>query len=515
MLMASPTFFEAFLLAAGLMSLTLIVALVPKPPVQREIRENPLAASGLFTGTAIVVALLLQMASRSYIAMLLVGLSGLAVAVLAFIRSRPNYGTGRGLPPGSLALISSLDSLSDPDFYLAAAARWGPVFKMSQFHRPVICVVDLKIGLEVLSSEKDSLEPCQQSFQRFIPGGYIEFMKGQQHTHYREILTKGIRHAIGPDWKLQLGPVFRKEFNRMATAGTVSGAIPAEYINAMVFQSLIHLFFGVAPGDDRYNRFKRLYDGFDHNAFSWRSKDDQVKILGQLVKEVQDVTETAGSRLASNVQIETSVLTEILRTNPDNATDPTVVGNLVFMLQIGRLTGASLLLWLLKMGCDNPDALHRIRLAEESGDAAAADKLATNFVYETLRLSQSEYVYRKASRDCWIGDMKIPKGWMLRVCLREAHRRGDVFSDPLTFNPDRFATHKYDKTEFCPFGEGVHACLAVALILTIARTFVVELSRTYQWRVTSDGLIERDNRHWSHWHPSNRFKVQALTGQYL
>jgi hypothetical protein len=176
MLMASSTFFEAFLLATGLMSLTLIVALVPKPPVQREILENPLTASGLFTGTAIVVALLLQMASRSYIAMLLVGLSGLAVAVLAFIRSRPNYGTGRGLPPGSLALISSLDSLSDPDFYLTAAARWGPVFKMSQFHRPVICVVDLKIGLEVLSREKDSLEPCQQSFQRYITPGNIEYM---------------------------------------------------------------------------------------------------------------------------------------------------------------------------------------------------------------------------------------------------------------------------------------------------------------------------------------------------
>jgi cytochrome P450 len=281
----------------------------------------------------------------------------------------------------------------------------------------------------------------------------------------------------------------------------------------MVFQSLIRLFFGFAPCDDRYNRFKRLYDEFDHNAFSWRPNDEQVKIHGQLLKEVQDVTEIARSRLAANVQIETCVLAEILRTNPDNATDPTVVGNLVFMLQIGRLTGASLLLWLLKMGCDNPGELHRIRLADDSGDGASAETLAMNFVHETLRLSQSEYVYRKATRDCWIGNMKVPKGWMLRVCLREAHRRSDVFPDPLAFNPARFATQKYDKTEFCPFGEGVHACLAAALILTIARVFVVELSRTYQWQVTSDGAIERGNRHWSHWHPSTQFKIQALTGE--
>ena len=60
----------------------------------------------------------------------------------------------------------------------------------------------------------------------------------------------------------------------------------------------------------------------------------------------------------------------------------------------------------------------------------------------------------------------------------------------------------------------VSACLAGALVLTIARSFVAQLAGLYDWQATSDGAIERDNRHWSHWHPSNRFKVQAMEAKY-
>src|SRR5262245_54045104 len=59
---------------------------------------------------------------------------------------RSNYGASRGLPPGSFSLVASLEAIFDHRFYLKQSLRHGPVFKMMQFNKPVVCVVGLEKG---------------------------------------------------------------------------------------------------------------------------------------------------------------------------------------------------------------------------------------------------------------------------------------------------------------------------------------------------------------------------------
>jgi cytochrome P450 len=116
-------------------------------------------------------------------------------------------------------------------------------------------------------------------------------------------------------------------------------------------------------------------------------------------------------------------------------------------------------------------------------------------------------VYRRTLRECHLGAFRIPKGWLVRVCLREAHGRADVFPDPAAFDPGRFAARRYGKHEYAPFSDGPHACFGAALTVTVAKTFLHELAAGFDARLVSDGPVERDNRHWEHWRPSASLRV--------
>jgi cytochrome P450 len=101
---------------------------------------------------------------------------------------------------------------------------------------------------------------------------------------------------------------------------------------------------------------------------------------------------------------------------------------------------------------------------------------------------------------------------MVRVCVREAHRREDVFPDPAAFDPSRFARKSYPKTEYSPFSDGPHACFGAALAYSLARIFLHELAAGFDARIVSDGPAVRGNNHWVHWRPNKSLRV-ALTAR--
>jgi cytochrome P450 len=96
------------------------------------------------------------------------------------------------------------------------------------------------------------------------------------------------------------------------------------------------------------------------------------------------------------------------------------------------------------------------------------------------------------------------------VCLRECHRRADLFPDPEAFDPDRFLERPPQKDSYAPFGEGSHSCPAANLVRMIARAFLVELAAGFETQVLADGRPERGNRHWNHWHPSSAFRLSLV-----
>ncbi len=148
-----------------------------------------------------------------------------------------------------------------------------------------------------------------------------------------------------------------------------------------------------------------------------------------------------------------------------------------------------------------PEWIARLRSGIDGDDPADPPDLLDRVVLETLRVAQSEYLYRRLERDVAFEGFRLPAGWLVRVCVGESHRDPAVFEEPGRFDPDRFL-ESHPPSEYAPFGVHHHACNGVPLTNLVCRTFLETIVRGYDWRVEGPEELERDFRHWSHWRPA-------------
>jgi cytochrome P450 len=412
-----------------------------------------------------------------------------------------------------------LRPLIDHRFFQKQAARHGAVFKTTQigsgagpnpflgFLKPVFCVVGLKQGAELLHDHDAALIPPTIPFSRFIPKGFLRFMDPTTHACYRRIfqvafsdrVTRGSEGLIAQQVRTALG-----RMSEISACNPEKGVRPETHLLDMVFGVLAGIFFGIDPESQELARLRTLYR-------SIAIENDSDREVRAALAEIESIIEEQRMQLSGtstrDVAIPACYLGELAHNHPEVLDDATVVGNLIYILQASWIDLSGLLLWVFKMLTDHPEWVARLR--EEDGTQAEAiagtgDSLACRIVSETLRLEQSEYLYRETLEEVSFGGFVIPKGWLVRICVRESHRSAEIFDNPEAFDPDRFLGRRYSRDEYSPFGASRIMCLGEELTKTFGRIFSSEAALAYDWSVVSDG--PREFRRW-HWKPSSRFRV--------
>jgi cytochrome P450 len=214
--------------------------------------------------------------------------------------------------------------------------------------------------------------------------------------------------------------------------------------------------------------------------------------------EIEAIMRRRADELRDDPNAPACFLVALARAHPEALSDRTVLGNLIYIMQVtwGDVTG--LLLWVFKMLSDHPE--WRDRLAREQ-----SRELALRIVQETLRLEQSESRYRRATTDLELDGFTIPKRWLVRMCIRESHQDESVFPNATKFNPDRFLGPPYTRAQYAPFGAFRLACIGEDLTKTVAARYALELTARYDWRVVKDGPPEITR--WAHNAPNCRLSV--------
>lgn len=449
----------------------------------------------------------------AWIALVATGLATLVVGATVYVwhRAQPAWGRARGLPPGSLGFATSMDAITDPDFHARAAARWGPVFKMAQFHRPVVVITDLPLGLQVLTGEAANLSQPRLPFGRLSPDNYVLFLDDRSHARYREGLASALRTQVVDACREGVASIVREQLRRLATEEHASGASPDPCIANVVLASMLRVMLGASMDEPRARDVRRLFAELGRTGrFTARRPEENVESYVQLIGFVRACGASLREQFARGEAPGPSVLAQLVRADASHLEDDTLLGNLVLLLHVTRSNVHGVLRWTVKELLDHPACALELRdAAAAHGEGSAhVDAMARHFVQEVLRLHQSEYFYREVQRDIRIGEYRIPKGWLVRVGVREAHDNPAIFPDPTAFRPARFATRTYDRTEYCPFSDGTHSRFGADVALLIARVTATVLATEFDARVAQDGPPERDgHRHWSHWRPSRALRV--------
>jgi cytochrome P450 len=419
---------------------------------------------------------------------ILAGMALLAIALDRW-RARPSYGRARGLPPGSLA-IAPIGPWVDQADYLKRATRYGPVFKMNNFLQPMVCVVGLKSGAELLRSHEADLSVPPMPFERYVPGGFIRYMTGAEHRTQAARLRAAISDTVIRDREPAMVRIAAGELEQLSKDSTASGAgiPPRPYLDRMVFAMFAEVFFGIDHRSEKVGELRHRCSMI-HYSRAWKTWPRTVK---QNLRQIEALARTAPS-----VGRGCSFLSELSRGEPNH--DDNALRNLIYVLLTASGDVTGMMHWMMKMVCDHPEWIQRLRDDREPGE------LAQRIVRETLRLEQSEYVMRQARRTIRWRDFVIPRGWFVRVCVRESHHSGEVFEDPERFDPDRFLGERAPaRSQYSPLGIS-RICLGEQLMLTTGRILLTTLANHFDLTPTDDGPCEYGGFHWQ---PSSKFRIR-------
>ncbi len=441
-------------------------------------------------------AALLAVAGAVHWAAFAAVLSVFAATALALAwRSRSTWGRERNWPPGSVGVGHA--PIADPDYLLRSMRQYGPVFKANYGREPMICIADLGLAARLYREHEAELTQVPAPFNRFVPGSMIRWTEGSAHADRRAEFSRALSPRFVRASEAIMATTVRAELERMARKCAESGraVAPRDHIRAMVLATWSRLLFGISDETQEFQEVGSIFSDLD--VYQPRARTDEA-VLARLAR-LQALIRGA-SEPGRDVAAFTSVAGEYARVSPGALADLFTLRNLIFTAISTREDVAGLLIWMLKLLSDNPAWVARLREVP-GNDVDLSDRI----VSETLRLEQSEYVLSRAKHDIRLDGFVIPAHWMIRVCVHEAHRDAKKFEDPDRFNPDRFLANRYDREAFSPFGIGSRSCTGEILTRAMARVFIAELTRNFDWSVVADGPRELSaHRHWA---PSSRLAV--------
>uniref|UniRef100_A0A8R7QJU1 Cytochrome P450 87A3 n=1 Tax=Triticum urartu TaxID=4572 RepID=A0A8R7QJU1_TRIUA len=146
---------------------------------------------------------------------------------------------------------------------------------------------------------------------------------------------------------------------------------------------------------------------------------------------------------------------------------------------------------------DNPDVVHALekenramlkgRKGGNSGLTWEEYKSLTftnEVTNEIIRISNAALVvFRKTLTDAQVNGYTIPAGWLVIVNPMAVHLNGELFEDPLKFNPWRWDESKRSTMlkNFMPFGAGMRVCPGAEFVKLFITLTLHILVTEYRW----------------------------------
>jgi cytochrome P450 len=399
----------------------------------------------------------------------------------------------RGLPPGRQSILFS--SLLDANHFRLGWQRFGRVFTSNQIYKPTVAIGGLDFGAGVLRDHAAELRAAEFTHSEGVVGGAVRNQCGERHRVSRMVFAKAFAPAVVSAARPDLERIISRHLAVWSaeSAGSADDRTLRSRMDSLSLEAWLALFFGITR-ESHLQLHDDLEAIFERSRFVTNPvpSPDDLATLMSTIDELARRPETLSA----------SALRTLAERSPEALLDPVVPSNLVHILRTTRHDVAGLLSWCVYLLAHDPQWIHTVR--EAGADEAAASWV----VSETLRLGQSEYLVREVVNPIRIDRFTIPRGWWLRILIRESHRDPEVFDRPDEFEPKRFADGPLSRSVYAPFGLDDHSCIGEAVARTAAKVFVSELAARYDVEVYADGPPVFEQHH--HWAPPPEFRVRIV-----
>lgn len=436
------------------------------------------------------------LAAFAFVPMLLRPAALIAAGLIVYelVQRRPGFGADRRLPPGSLAFFP-MGPWRDPQYFSRSAARWGPVFKFRHLSRPAVAIVGLERIGEFLQLHAADLSSPAAPYNTIVPGGFVRYLRDSEHLDTAAMLRSAISRAVVEHCSDDVTAEARIAIGVIAGDASKCRVV----VDEMMLHVMMRCFLGLRRGDD-LNRFRDLYRTADYRRLARTGKAQARQGIVEIIGEMR--------ALSTRQDLPGSFLSELAMVHPQALSSDAMMGTFAYALHTARVDTSGLMIWMLALLGENPHWHVTLRAECASNpEAGETGGLADRIVRETLRLRQSEFIIRRASRQIDWNGLTIPEGWHVRLCVAESHRMPEAFEAPDRFDPDQFLRTP-TRTRYAPFGFAPHLCPGEHFTRWIGRKLLVELAGGHDIRATGVLPWEFGGFHWT---PNMKMKI-GLTG---
>ena len=391
------------------------------------------------------------------------------------------------------------------EFYWQKHQEHGNIFKTSSLiFGKAVCLVDpaanrlvLKDGVDQLSSQLGNkfLEPI-------LSNDTVLLQDGEQHRTSRKLILPVFHHQAIASYFDTIQSVVTDTMANWGEHETINLSTQLRKITLTV---VVKIFLGsekTAEIDRVSEWFTTLVDSSRGSIVMW---DIPLTAHGRgqaarrkIVDYIRQVIRERAAR--GDLDQSTDVLSLLLNTVDEDGnkfTEMQVINQAIGLLFAGSDTTSSLMSWLLFELGNHPE--WRQRLRDEQQQVMGNDPISmghlrqlpnmTNAIKEGERLYPPAWVIsRVATADIEYGGYLIPAGWFVFIFPMLTHRSPEIYQDPDTFDPDRFAPPREEDTKqpysLIGFGGGIHSCIGVELAKMEMKIILSTLLQKYDWTVT-------------------------------
>ena len=408
-------------------------------------------------------------------------------------------GLGLGLPPGRLCPFERFLN-TDQHTFLKHARRFGSMFTTVWNDRWMTVLIGHARARRLLQANEDRLSSWTPNLRPLFSGGAMRGMQGETHRHYRRVFHQALQATPVEGHEAAIRGLITGGLAALASRsadGLVSRVEISEVLRGVSTSIFMRLLLGLDPASPRASALAAAYRRFGPEAPAYVIRAPEIAAFAEIRALVEPHVDEIRRHPAGHPP---SLLRHMVSTG---SLDPTVFGNLLYMLESSNHDVYSLWRWIWRHLGGAPAVVARLRAAAPG--SAELRVLAEAVVWETLRLEQSEVLLRQVTGDIAFDGCLLPSGSVLWVGIWEGHKDPGVFPEPFRFDPDRFVGREYPVEQYTPFGMDHRRCLGSDIVLGAGRFFVEALARDFEWTMVGDGPPARGPFHWE---PSLRFAVR-------
>lgn len=433
-------------------------------------------------------------------------------------------------PPGSLGLPwigETLSFLRDPNFATKRQQQYGSLFKSRILGQPTVFFCGPEANAFLLASHADCFSwrgGWPNSFKELL-GESLFLQEGAEHRRNRRLLMPAFH-----------GKALEGYFDTMVTLSDTYLARWEKQQNIVWFNELKKFTFEVASvllmgteasqaGDEADSKieqlaawFADLTGGLFTLPVRWgptpygKALKGRDRLLSYIEQEINSRRALIASLESTKAALPTDVLTLLLQTEDEDGnrlSESEIKLQTLLMLFAGHETTTSMLTSLMMALAQNPHVLDQARAEqkqvartitgadEDTSSVPLTLEQVQNMPYLDQILKEVERKYppigggfRKVIKPFDFNGYHVPAGWLALYRIDAAHKDERCYSNPDSFDPDRFGPTRAEQKRFdyslVGFGGGPRICLGMAFAKLEMKILAAQLLRRYQWQLDPD-----------------------------